>query len=55
MRSQILTYVGVRVTCMIIDVGLMQAFIFLNVNYVFATTVGFFAGLFARVETQSGH
>jgi putative flippase GtrA len=48
MRRQIVTYLGVGIACMIIDVGLMQALILLSVNYVVATTAGFLAGLFAN-------
>jgi putative flippase GtrA len=45
---QLLIYIGVGVFCMVLDVGLMQALIFFGINYVVATTAGFFAGLFAN-------
>jgi putative flippase GtrA len=48
MRLQILTYVGVGIICIILDVGLMKVLILNNVNYVVATTAGFFVGLFAN-------
>jgi putative flippase GtrA len=45
---QFIVFIGVGLTCAIIDVGLMQMLIFFNVHYVVAASTGFAAGFVAN-------